>query len=395
MLFLSLSWLIMYFSSEIPATYYALYVQALGGSAVTIGIIAFVSTISQALVQFPGGYLADKYGRRWLLSTMTFCLALSYAFYAFAPNWETIMIGAVISNLCMIYSPALNAIMMDSLPSEKRGTGFSFIYLVANISKIPSPLIAGLLYMKLGLIPGMRIGYTVVVAAHLVAAVLRLRLKETIKEPERIDGHELLRSYPRSILESFRVWKVVPRSALVLFLTDTILLLSITTVQPYLVIYAVEDLGISFINWSLIMTGLLILMIVLAIPCGKLIDKIGKKIPILFSCLFLVLGAVLFIYSDLIRLCIAMTFLRLGQILLMVAISALYTDLVPKAQRGKVHGFRGFFTLIGISFSQLLGGILYENVSHQMPFYMQIIFIVPSFLLTLLFLKEPNKKKNS
>jgi MFS family permease len=87
-LILVISWLIMDLASEMPTTYYGLYIEALGGSATIIGLIGFVSMIVQALVQFPGGYLADKYGRRWLISTMTFGLALSYAFYAFAPSWQ-------------------------------------------------------------------------------------------------------------------------------------------------------------------------------------------------------------------------------------------------------------------------------------------------------------------
>jgi len=47
---------------------------------------------------------------------------------------------------------------------------------------------------------------------------------------------------------------------------------------------------------------------------------------------------------------------------------------------------------LGVSFSQLFGGFLYDNVSHRMPFHAQILFIVPSFLLTLFFIKEPEKK---
>ncbi len=60
---LVLSWILVDFAREIPSTYYGLYVRALGGSAATVGFISFVSMITQSLVQLPGGYLADKYGR--------------------------------------------------------------------------------------------------------------------------------------------------------------------------------------------------------------------------------------------------------------------------------------------------------------------------------------------
>ena len=392
-LLLVISWLIMDFAGEMPGTYYGLYVKALGGTAVTIGLIGFASMISQALVQFPGGYLADKYGRKWLISTMTFGVALSYVFYAFAPDWRVLMLGAIISNLCLIYSPALRAMTMDSLPPENRGMGFSIINLITSVSTTPAPLIAGLLYARFGLVPSMRMGYAFVVVAYLAAAVLRLRLKETVREPRRIDRRELLGVYPRAISESLRVWREVPRSAFVLFLSNIVMMFSLAMIQPIFVLYAVEDLGIGPVNWSLIMTTLFVSMIALAIPCGKLIDKFGKRRPLLLAYPLMVMAMLLFVYGDLVRLYVAMPLVGLMQILFYSAASALNADLVPKEHRGKVAGSSSFFRLIAMSAGQLIGGVLYESISHQTPFLLQLVFIVPPFLLTLLFVKEPEEKE--
>lgn len=392
-LLLVLSWLFMDFASEMPGTYYGLYVEALGGSVAIVGLIGFAQMISQALVQFPGGYLADKYGRKWLISTMTFGVAISYAFYALAPNWQTIMIGAIISNLCLIYSPALNAIIMDSLPSDRRGMGFSIIYLIASVSTTPSPLIAGWLFSKFGLVPSMRFGYTLVVAAFLVAGVVRMRLKETVKDPERIDRRELLGTYPRSIVESVRVWKEVPRSAFVLFISGIIMNFSLSLFMPVLVFWIVDDLGISEVSWSFILTALFISMIVLAIPCGKLIDKVGKKKPLLLAYMLLLVVIPLFIYGDFYRLLLAMPMVGLLQILFHSATSSLYADLVPQGHRGKVVGSSGFFLLIAASLGQLAGGYLYDNISHSLPFLLQLVFIVPSLLLVLVLIEEPKEKE--
>ncbi|MCK4440059.1 MFS transporter, partial [Candidatus Bathyarchaeota archaeon] len=82
------------FCRRTPRTYYSDYVIQLGGSATILGLITLVSMLALASVQFPGGYLADKYGRRWLVSTLTFGVALSYLFYAAAPSWHLILIGA-------------------------------------------------------------------------------------------------------------------------------------------------------------------------------------------------------------------------------------------------------------------------------------------------------------
>jgi len=117
-LILIISWILMDFAGELPGTYYSDYVIQLGGSATILGTIMLVSLLALASVQFLGGYLADKYGRRWLVSTLTFGVAISFIFYAAAPSWHFILIGAMTQNLCLLYQPALNALMADSLPAR-------------------------------------------------------------------------------------------------------------------------------------------------------------------------------------------------------------------------------------------------------------------------------------
>ena len=58
----------------------------LGGSATILGIVMFASLLALASVHFLGGCLADKYGRRILVSTLTFGVAFSYILYAAAPT---------------------------------------------------------------------------------------------------------------------------------------------------------------------------------------------------------------------------------------------------------------------------------------------------------------------
>ncbi|HEX9915699.1 MAG TPA: MFS transporter, partial [Candidatus Bathyarchaeia archaeon] len=222
-LIMVLSWLVLDFFTELPGTYYTLYVEALGASTTTIGLIFAAQNLASALVQFPGGYLADKYGRKWLISTMTFVAALARIFFVYAPGWEWILVGAVLSGFAAIYQPALNAMVADSVPKEKRGMGFSIINLIASVSTTPAPLFAGYLLTMYGLVPSMRLTYKLVIGGFLVAAFMRLRLKETVQSPARINVSEMLGEYPASLKESIKVWGTVPRSAFTLFLVDIVM----------------------------------------------------------------------------------------------------------------------------------------------------------------------------
>jgi MFS family permease len=108
------------FASEMPSLYYGPFViYDLGATAVILEPIGFLQTTMLAVVQFPGGYLADRYGRKWLISTLTFGLALSFLFFVFAPTWHWILIGAMIGSVCLIYQPVLLAIIADSTPLKR------------------------------------------------------------------------------------------------------------------------------------------------------------------------------------------------------------------------------------------------------------------------------------
>lgn len=391
-LILVVSWVLMDIVNEMPGTYYSLYVIALGGSAAIVGLIGFVSLITLALVQFPGGYLADKYGRKWLISTMTFGIGIAFIFYALAPTWETILVGAIIMNLCLIYQPALLAMIADSIPSEKRGMGYSIITLIYSVSSTPGPIMAGILYLSFGLVNGMRIAYVITVAFYLAAATLRLKLKETIAEPKKINRQELLRSYPTSIKESAHAWKTVPRSTFFLFVANLVFMLALALIQPYLVVYVVQELKIDEFQWSLVLFLLFMIMIALAIPSGKLIDKVGRKIPLLLSLLVMIPSIALLIYGDFSRLLIALPLFGLAQILGNAAYSALQADLVPREQRGKIIGFSNFVNYIFMAIGQLVGGVFYE-MSPQLPFWACLALTPVAFIIMLTLVHEAKRRE--
>jgi len=390
---LVISWILIDFAGELPGTYYSQYVLELGGSEFIVGVIAFLSLLALALVQFPGGYLADKHGRRWLVSTMTFGVAFSYLFYALAPSWHAILIGAVVSNLCLIYQPAIMAMIADSLSSERRGMGYSIIMLISSVSTTPAPIFAGLLILRYDFVTAMRIGYTIVTILFLIAAALRIKLRETLKDPKEMSFRDFFHSYPVALKESARVWGTVPSSMLYLFIAMVMGTFSIAMIQPYFVVYALNVLQIEKFDWSLILTSLFIAMIILSLPAGKLIDKVGRKIPLLVSYMFMVPATLLFVYGDLFKLYVALPMIGLSMVLLMSSFSSLQDDLIPRGQRGKVTGFTNFFNNIFMALGSLIGGALYYFVWPQLPFLLVLPFVAFEFLLTLFLVREPKKRE--
>jgi MFS family permease len=390
-----LSWILIDFAGEIPATYYALYVLKLGATETILGIIGFAGFLSLASMQFPGGYLADKFGRKWLVSSMTFGVALSFILYALAPSWPFILIGVILTNFFnSIYQPALMAIVSDSLPSERRGMGFGLIMLIASTSTTPGPLVAVLLYNQFGLELGMRAAYGIVIALFLIAAFMRFRLKETFINTPRPSWKEFFRSYPTSLRESVRVWNRVPRSMFYLFLSGAIMMFGVAAVQVYLVIYAVNVLLVDTAIWGYVMLALPVTMIVLSIPIGKFVDKINRKVPILAAYAFFFVSLLLFANGwNILFVFLSLMFLGVGLVMMNAGSNALQADLTPKESRGKVQGFSSFVNFIVMAIGAAAGGFLYEHLSPTAPFYVSMIVAIPAFLLTLAMVHEPQKRQ--
>lgn len=406
-LILIISWILMDFVSELPGTYYSDYVINLGGAPTILGIISAVSFLALALVQFPGGYLADKYGRKWLISSLTFGVAFSYIFYAVAPSWHFILVGALIANLCLLYQPALNALFADSLPPEKRGMGFSIVNLIMSVSTTPAPLLAIFLVTTYGPVLGMRIAYTIVVIFYFAAAVVRLKLKESMKNVDKPSLREILSSFPKSLREGVAVWKDVPRSAFYLFLSRLVLGSALAMCQPLFLIYAFyvlqiggtpnkalppeEDpaLQLARVRWGYAIMLLVLCMIVLSYPVGKLIDKIGRKKPLILAGFLMIPSTLLFIYGNYLTLLVSLPFLSLSQLLMFSSFQALFADLVPQDKRGKVTGSMNFFSFILMAIGGLAGGLLYENISPQIPFLLIPVLAIPSTLLVAFYVHEP------
>ena len=287
-LILIVSWILMDIGMEMPVPYYQQYVYALGGDIfpMALGILGFATFFVMAFVAVPGGFLADKFGRRWLITTMTFGIGLSYLFFVLAPFWQItqpwhiILIGTIIQSLCLIYQPALFAMVQDSLPHNRRGMGSSLIELIHGSFNTPGPIIAGFLLLQFGLVPRMRIVYLIMTTLFLIAAIWRLKLKETMKNRKPIKFRYFITLYPKALKESFSVWKKVPRSMLWLCIVQAISMFSFSLIRVINAIYARDILHIPQNQWWLTFVPLLLTMVFASIPIGIMVDVIGRKIPL-------------------------------------------------------------------------------------------------------------------
>jgi len=225
-------------------------------------------------------------------------------------------------------------------------------------------------------------------ALFLIAAVWRLRLKETVQSTEPIRFRYFISSYPKAIKESFGMWKTLPRSMFWLAISQILTMLGLSMLLVINAVYARDVLLIPKSQWWLVFIPLTTTMIVASIPVGKAIDRFGRKVPLILGLAAFDAGLATFVVGDLLLVSIAMILFGLGQLLVMSSSMALATDLVEREYRGKVNGFIDFMSYIAMGFGMLLGNYLYIVFAPQLPFYTALALTVPAFVITIFLVKE-------
>jgi MFS family permease len=386
----------MFSAQSIPATYASLFYLHLGASVFLISIMGFAGSIAIAFVQFPGGYLADKHGRRWLIVSMTFGLGAGTLFFIFAPSWPFLLLGLLIENLCSIYGPALIAMDMDSLAPENRGAGYSFQAVISTVVILPAPLIAQYLVVTFHFDLGMRIAYAIVALTYFGVAVLRLRLKETLLDKdakERPSLIDAMKGYPESVKEGLAVWGKVSKSAFNLFLAIIIINGLVVGCQAYFVVYAVSVLKVSLGQWAIVMAFMYLSIAVPGIVAGLRMDVTGRKRFLILGYLLYVPGMLLFLHANFLTLLLAFFFFGLGNLLQQNTYQVLLGDMVPRNLRGTAQGCLQFFMYIMQAAFQVTVGVLYAFVSPQLPFILLAASAIPLSIFVFWRVYEPSIKE--
>jgi MFS family permease len=391
---LVVGWVVINFVQSIPKTYFSLYVDWLGGTAIQLAIIGSSSTVVTAVVFLLGGYLADIVGRRRIIIVCSLGIAVSSILYVVASSWEYVLVGALLNSVFLIHQPALESLTADSFHPKTRGFKYSVMTLIMNVVAIPSPLIAGYLLEQMGVVEGVRVGYLIVMGGWVIVLFARLKLQETLRVHESsMRWQEVLGMVPHAIRESIRVWTQVPSSMRYLFMTQCLGIMFAGIYGTYLILYSLDILAISRIEWAILSSLMFLVSVVVALPLGKLVDRFGRKTPLTLSWILNTVSTLLLLDGDFPRLIVSFIIFGLATALYTTAEPALLADLVPSALRGKVIGSQSFVTRLLSAAGLLVSGFLYEHVSPHLPFILYIAVTLPNIFIVYFLIREPMKRE--
>ncbi len=411
-------------STSIIYPFFSLYILALGGSSKEIGLINSLGILAGMVLYPVGGYIADKTGRVKLIGYSTFLYAFAHIFFIIAPSWQWIAVGQFLSQLLLFYMPAMNALQADSLPPGVRGKGFAVMMAVPGAIRVIAPIMGGYIiewYQKTSpvsdaqaLVNAVRVAWSVAFLTGLLVAWLRLRyLEETITDEEVTGEKFSFMEIPRAIIPAYRSIldsiKWMSRSLKIIVIIEMFTSFFVAMSAPFYVVYATKILHLTEAQWGTVMFVSGLLGIILAFPLGSAVDKLGSKRMILIGMLLAPIIVWSYQYAGgFLGVVLILCGLSVANTMMMPAFSTIIANIIPRARRGRLYsliGERGVMISFGnfwgggfllfppAAIGAYVGGWVYD-LNPNYPWIITSIALMVSFIMILLFVKEPEEAQH-
>ncbi len=175
-----------------------IYLIALGGGALSIGLLNGLDNLLSALYSFPGGYLSDRIGTKKALLVFNIIAMFGFVLVILIPLWQAVLLGSVFFlSWSAISLPATMSLIARVLPLNKRTMGVSMHSFMRRIPMALGPILGGICIGLWGERDGVRAAFGCAFLLSILATVLQQILieddppKTSTKQPGRPEKNPL------------------------------------------------------------------------------------------------------------------------------------------------------------------------------------------------------------
>jgi MFS family permease len=242
-----------------------IYLLALGGTPIIIGLLNGMDNLLSALYSYPGGWLADKLGYKKALFIFNGMAIFGYLIVVIFPTWYAVLIGAVFFlSWTAISLPASMNLVSSVLPQNKHTMGISLHSLIRRVPMALGPVIGGFFIMQFGRVQGVRYAFLAAIFFALVAMIVQQKLIED-KPPEHKDK-----------TEHKKVKKFSPNLSNLL-VSDILVRFCEQIPYAFVVIWVMENNKLSAVQFGALTAIEMVTAMLIYIPIAWLADKGTRK----------------------------------------------------------------------------------------------------------------------
>lgn len=245
------------------------YIMALGGSALSVGLLNGMDNLLSALYSYPGGYISDRLGYKGALLVFNLIALFGYLIVILVPTWQMVIVGSIFFiSWTAISLPATMSMVAQVLPTTKRTMGVSMHSLVRRIPMALGPVIGGAFIQIYGRTVGTRIAFGAAFVLGIVALVAQQLL---ISDRDRTMGKQEAEANPLRALS----WMSGDLRALLV--SDILVRFCEQIPYAFLAIWSLDYVGITPIQFGTLTAIEMVTAMLVYIPVAYLADRSGKK----------------------------------------------------------------------------------------------------------------------
>ena len=348
------------FGEELWKKFLPKYLQALGASIPVIGLFGTAEDFFDAIYQYPGGWIADRFGRRRAFFIFLSLACVGYLVYLLGPSWPFAFVGlAFVMTWQSMASPAIFAVIGDALPKEKRAMGFSIQSILKRVPIVIAPVIGGIVIASRGIVSGVHLGLIITLAIAAITFLL-IRLINIAGEAH----------HPTNI---FGVWDSLQSGLKRLLISDIFIRTCEGMTDVLVILYVTNVLHVSVAKFGTLLAILFLTTILIYLPAAKAADRVGRRPFIIATfCAFALYPLSIIAAHNFAGLVIAFIIGGLREIG-EPARKAMIVDFAQPKLRARSVGLYYLLRSLAITPAAAIGGLLWK-VTPQTPFVMAGVF---------------------
>jgi MFS family permease len=243
-----------------------IYLLALGGGVLSIGLLNGMQNLLSALYSFPGGYLSDHLGYKKALIVFNLVAMLGYLIVIVFPYWQAVIIGSLFFlSWSAISLPATMSLVSGVLPENKRTMGVTMHSLVRRIPMALGPIIGGVLIELYGEKNGVRIAF----AGALLLGLISLFFQQVMIE----DDSQRKKAEKRPS----RLWRSMVPALKQLLVSDILIRFAEQIPYAFVVVWCIKDNDITPVQFGILTTIEMATAVLIYIPVAYMADRTTKK----------------------------------------------------------------------------------------------------------------------
>ena len=330
------------------------YLEALGASTGIIGLFGTAQDFFDAVYQYPGGWIADRFGRRWAFLIFVLLASAGYVIYVLSPSWPFVFAGLALTMAWQtMASPAIFAIIGDALPRERRAMGFTLQSILKRVPIVLAPIAGGVLIASLGVVRGIHVALLITLALAAVTMLLVSRINLTVNALHTTGIVGVWQTF-HTALKRLLVSDVIIRTCE--GMTGVITILYVTGVQRFTIKQYGTLIAIQAVT-----------SILVYIPAARIADRVGRKPFVIATFLsFALFPLAIIVASNFVLIVLAFVIGGLREIG-EPARKAMIVDFAQENVRARSVGLYYLVRSLSITPAAVVGGLLW-SIAPQVPF---------------------------